>query len=400
MGLGTGSAGDGAPCTWPSPADSGPVAVHARRCGTWFDTWDSGPLSPVATAWVVVIFMLVLHLGVWIWAIAPGGRSWEAMLSHLDSGWYRSIAESGYSAQSAAYYPLFPCVSGLLARLTGLPAVFAGTLLSTACFLIFTACIASGLKQPGVSARGAGLLPATPMAWVVFVFSPASYAFHSHHTESLFLLLSFLALWAGFKKRLLPAAVLGGLAALTRNQGVLIAAAAAFLLVRDADRWQRSLGRFAACGILSACIYAAYPAHLWWKLGDPLAFLAAQAHWTHARSAGDVFRTFLFLNPWQGLSTGNVLHHLFVVMLAGFGVVVLRRSPALGVYCLGTVLLFPLQAEFASTFRYGAVLFPTLFLAGDFATRFPGWGKAGVILGLVSLNGAVTYAYATGRWAY
>jgi hypothetical protein len=366
------------------------------------DSWASAPFGAAGTVWVTVAMMLVLHVAVWACVVLlSGGASWQAILSHWDAGWYRSIAESGYTVQSAAFYPLFPFLSAMLSWVTGLPSVFAGTLLSTVCYLIFVACVVSCLRRPGVLVgRGATLLPVTPMAWVVFVFSPASYTFHSHHTESLFLLLSFLSLWAGAEKRLLPAALLGGLAALTRNQGVLVAAAAACLVVRDDSGWRRRIGRFAACGLVSGCIYAAYPAHLWWKLGDPLAFMAAQAKWTHARSAVELFRTFLLLNPWQGLSLGNLLHHAMVIVLAGFGVMLARRSPALAVYGLGTVLLFPLQAEFASTFRFGAVLFPTLFLAGDCAARLPWWAKASLMVGIVCLNGAVTYAYAIGRWAY
>jgi len=345
--------------------------------------------------------MLFYHLLVWAWAVSTHGHSWAGMLSHWDSGWYRSIAEQGYTAQSAAFYPLYPFLSGALARLTGLPPVFAGTLLSTACFLVFVTLVASRLqRQRELPDDRTGLLPGTPMAWLVLVFSPASYVFHSNHTESVFLLISFLALWAGVRKRLLAAAILGGLAALTRNQGVLVAAAAALLLVRDEPAWPRRLGRFAACGAVSACLYALYPVHLWWKLGDPLAFLAAQGHWTHARSLSEFFRTFLLLNPWQGFSAGNVLHHAFVIVLAVFGLLVARRSAALGLYCLGTVFLFPLQAEFASTFRFGTVLFPTLFLAGDRAARLPRWAQVGLIVGLVCLNGAVARAYAVGRWAY
>lgn len=367
-----------------------------------FGSWESASLAPTLTVWATVAIMLVFHFAVWASVVLPsGGMSWQTLLSHWDAGWYRSIAESGYTAQSAAFYPLFPFLSGALAQLTGLPAVFAGTLLSTVCFLVFVACVASRLRRPGALAGdGSSLLPGTRMAWLVFVFSPASYALHSHHTESLFLMLSFLALWAGMEKRLVAAALLGGLAALTRNQGVLVAAAAAFLLVRGDERWQQRLWRFAACGLISACVYTAYPAYLWWTLGDPLAFLAAQANWTHARSAGDVARAFLLMNPWQGLSLGNLLHHAFVAVLAVFGVMLARKSPALAVYGLGTVLLFPLQAEFASTLRFGVVLFPTLFLAGDFAARLPWWAKTMLIVGLVCLNGAVTYAYAVGRWAY
>ncbi len=377
----------------------GPLA-GALRWVERLDSWDALPLSPAKAVWTAVIAMLGFHLAIWAWWV-HGGGSWQTLLSRWDSGWYRSIVEHGYTAQSAAFYPLYPFVTGALARLTGLPVVLAGTLLSVACLFVFTALIVSRLRPQDSRPDGAGvLLPATPMAWFVFVFSPASYVLHTCHTEALFLAISFLALWAGAAKRFVPAAVLGGLAALTRNQGVLVAAAAAFLLVRGESRWPRGVARFTACGLVSACIYAAYPAHLWWKLGDPFAFLAAQSNWTHAHSAGEFFRGLLLLNPWQGLSAGNVLHHAFVIVMAVFAVVLARRSPAVAVYGLGTVLLFPLQAEFASTFRFGTVLFPVLFLAGDFATRLPGWAKALFIAGLVCLNGAVAYAYAAGRWAY
>ena len=368
--------------------------------------WRLFGLSPAGFVWATLGTMLALHGLVWGWVVHSRRIPWTVLLSHWDSGWYRSIAESGYTGQSAAFYPLYPLVAGLVARGTGLPTVVAGALLSLACLLGFTACVAARVRAreavPAHAAEGPAsiLLPATPLAWVALVFSPASYAFHSLHTESLFLGLSFLALWAAAARRPVLAAGLGGLSALTRNQGVFVAVAAALLVSRGEPNWRRRARRFVLCGAISAALYSAYPLYLAWTFGDPLVFLTAQSRWTHAQTWGDVGRCFLLLNPWQGVSVNNLLHHAFVLALLVAGVWVARRSWCVAVYCLGTVLLFPLQAEFASTFRYGAVLFPALFLLGDAMGRLPRWVRYGLLAGLVGLNLAVTRAYAIGRWAY
>lgn len=64
------------------------------------------------------------------------------------------------------------------------------------------------------------------------------------------------------------------------------------------------------------------------------------------------------------------------------------------------LVVFPLQGEFVDCFRFGAVLFPALFALGDKLAAFPVWLRSGVLVGMLALNLAVTYAYAIGRWAY
>ena len=69
-----------------------------------------------------------------------------------------------------------------------MPTPLLGSLLSSGLLLAFVAW-ASGRPQ-----TDAPLVPRTGWGWFLFLFSPASYALHSHHTEGRFLLLSFGAL--------------------------------------------------------------------------------------------------------------------------------------------------------------------------------------------------------------
>nr|WP_199243320.1 hypothetical protein [Vitiosangium sp. GDMCC 1.1324] len=63
----------------------------------------------------------------------------------------------------------------------------------------------------------------TAWGWFFFLFSPASFTLHSHHTEGLFLLLSLGAFASAWDGRFWRTAVFAGLCVWSRNQGVFVA---------------------------------------------------------------------------------------------------------------------------------------------------------------------------------
>lgn len=340
--------------------------------------------------------MVLHHVAVWAWAAAHHGTPISIQLTHWDSRHYNAIILDGYGGSLFAYLPLYPrTVAALHAFFAGTIAPqWLGALLSFSCLIAFV--LLAVRSAPVEDARPA-LAPHTNWGWFVFLFSPASYVFHSHHGEALFLLLSWGALYLGWERRWLPAAVLAGLCVLTRNQGVWVVIATASLLLLRRSRWRAVAGALSVGGAFWLLL-------LWSQYlmseGNPIAHLEAQKHWRHAESFEQVALAFVWGNPWQRLYLDSAVHHVLWFVL-GFAVLKLRGPllPLAG-YVWLSLLLLPLQAEFINVYRYGAVLFPAWFVLGDLLGRAPSWAKYPAAVGWIWLNHEVTLNFALQRWAY
>ena len=182
-----------------------------------------------------------------------------------------------------------------------------------------------------------GLAPRTSWGWFLFLYSPASYVFHSHHTESLFLLLSFLAFSYAAEGRAFGSGIGAGLSLLTRIQGVLVGPTAAWLAARTAGENPLTSRRFWTVAAISGCFFAALLGYEYAGTGDALAFMTAHHAWTHAHSLAEVARTFWLGNPWQYPNDVSVSRELAVVRVGRDVAVALQAAtgpgdllPALG----------------------------------------------------------------------
>jgi hypothetical protein len=315
------------------------------------------------------------------------------LLGAWDASLHAVIAESGRTAALWAFYPLW---AGLLAvasaLLPGVPTVLVGAGLASALFLGALGVLAAAGPTRVIPASGQGFA----LGALLLAFTPASWTFHTAHTESLFLLLSLLALLAAGEGRWLAAGLAAGFACLTRNQGVLVALAAVALVAEQT----KSPRRAALTALFPSVALVGFLAFQWLRTGDPLAFVHAQTNWAHARSPLEVLRTLWFGNPWQNTNTGSIARHVFFVGAVAASVALTRRDRILGLYCLASLALLPLQGELVNAFRFTAVLFPLHLWAGErlAATPVPVW-----LVGLaawISLNVWVTRELAYGKWAY
>ena len=203
-----------------------------------------------------------------------------------DAAIYVRIAQSGYQPPfDFAFFPLFPMLIALVARLTG-NYLAAGMLVSNAALLgaLFI------IYQLAVEAGGEQVARRTVLYLCIF---PTAFFFFAAYNESLFLLLtagSFLALrrqcwWL--------AGLQGGLAALTRTTGALLVIPYLYelWLTRESLRanWWKATRDFLPilCIPLGTALYCLY---CWEMTGNPLLFVAVQSHWSHQ-----------FTWPWHGL---------------------------------------------------------------------------------------------------
>lgn len=364
------------------------------------------PSTRVATARHVAFAltgaMVVHHFALWTWATARHGIGWSELLTNWDSGHYTAIVLNGYDAGLLAWLPLYPGCVALLHRALGeaIAPELLGTALSLLCLLAFVALTARPRTVNPDVETGSALGPRTAWGWFVFLYSPASYTFHSHHGEALFLLLSFLAFELAWRRGWAGGAVAAGFSVLARNQGALVGLATAAITFLRSPREERGRALWGTALIGTAAGATLLGLEYALSGGNALAHLDAQKSWHQVGSLGDFLRTFWWGHPWQRLYLDSAIHHLLWFVLVGVGFAFRGRLRPIGLYIWASALVMPLQAELINVYRYGAVLFPVWFLLGDGLARAPGWVRWPAAAGWVWLNHVVTLNFALGRWAY
>lgn len=196
-------------------------------------------------------------------------------LARWDAVWYLLIAEEGYaggepfpSDSRAAFFPLYPALIRALSGFTESPGaqLIAAEVISLAAFLgaLYLLYRLVDLELGPEIARIAVLLLALS-PWTLFFSAP--------YTESLFLFASVGAFYAARTGRWAWAGALGGVAAATRNTGILLLLPLALLYLYRPDR--RGVARIrpdAAYLLLVPLGLAAVCVHMGNVYGDPFAW--------------------------------------------------------------------------------------------------------------------------------
>jgi hypothetical protein len=335
-----------------------------------------------------------------------------------DSVWFLRIAEHGYAsteAATAAFYPLYPLLVGLLGRVLLGHYVLAGVLISlTAALGSFLLLYRLALPRLGNEGARRAVLYLAIFPFAVFLGAV--------YSESLFLFLALAAFVLAERNSFLAAGAAAGLAWLTRPMGIALLPALA-ILAWSAPQRRAALMRLAA----APALFALYPLFLWWRLDDPLAFAQAEDVWSrHLSWAGPLG------GLWDGLRAGwagvrqlasgsdatrywsavkdtdpdrvaavNLEQLAFLVVFAFLTVVAWRRfGAAYGVFA-ALSLAIPLSVPserwpLLSMPRFGLVVFP-FFLALAVVGERPGLHTALVVVSAIGL-GIVCVQWALWQW--
>ena len=345
--------------------------------------------------------MVADHLATWAVTAKLSGVPLATALAHLDSGWYGAIATQGYSGRAWAFFPLYPLLVRLLRLATfgALPTQVAGAVLSTLLLAGFAAWVAALASRAEYT--DALLAPKTALGWFCFVYAPASFTLHTAHTEALFALLSLAAFYFSARGAWPLAGSFAGLCAATRIQGFLVIPAVLAGAVAAGGTARGRARNALAAAALALPIASCWLAYQQARTGSPFTFVGLQAAWSHPTSTPGIYLgAFLLANPWQNQNVGSILHHAFVGALAVALIPMRRRSLALWLYLILSLLIMPLEGEFVNAFRYGTVLFPALFVLGDWLDRQPLSLRAPVAACVVVLNHWVAVNYIINHWAY
>jgi hypothetical protein len=295
---------------------------------------------------------------------APGvfdGQPWFDMWIRWDAGWYRQIAEDGYTysptaQSSAAFFPVYPLTIKLVMHLTGLPVFLAGIVTTwvygLAGTLVFFAWVRR-LRGPEVAGRALWLLLLWPFA---FYLCGAMYA------DAAFLVWVTAAFLCLERDQPWGAAFFGALATATRP---LAPAVVLGLVVRSIEKRRRAGLPVRAVDLLPLAAGAgllAYMVFLERTFGDPLGFATTQKGWSQLSGLASVlkvealskFKTVDLLNPalhaalaglclWLGWSLRRTLgagYAVYVLIAVGIPVVTSRDFIGLGRYALAAFPVF------------------------------------------------------------
>ena len=205
-----------------------------------------------------------------------------------DSVWFLRIAEHGYGAHpnDEAFFPLYPGLVGGLGRVLAGHYVLAGILVSLAAGLAAFALLYR-LAEERLGADGGR------RALLYLAVFPASLFLGAVYSESLYLLLAVAAFVLAERGRFVEAALVAGLALLSRPSAVALLPPLVLLA------WRAGGLRTAARLAVAPALFLAYPLLLWWRVGDPLAFVGAQDHWQRELSPAGPLG-----GIWGGLEAG------------------------------------------------------------------------------------------------
>lgn len=295
------------------------------------------------------------------------------------------------------FFPLYPWLVAGLNAVIGAPIV--------AAFIVSS--IASLAVAPMLSRLVAADLGVSIGKWsaILLLIFPTAYFLHIGYTESLFLALSFGSLWLARTDRWVGSGILGGLAALTRVNGLVLIPA---LAVEAYLQWRvhrRLDARWLLAPTLVAVGFGVYLALNLAVYGDAFAFSEIQReHWFKGLTP-----------PWDGIAgilgwlSNPVADTAFMIggmelMFVGLGLAAVLASaiwlrPTWTAWMAGNWLLIVSTGFVVSTPRYSLVLFALPVFGAIILDR---WRPLGLVLaGMSALAMAYfTWRFATGLWAF
>lgn len=349
----------------------------------------------------ISLLLLLNHFLVWQYIIVTEDLTWSRVLIYWDSKWYNQIIRFGYYGRLWAFFPLYPSLVYVASMFSEMQTQWLGTLISTALFLFVSLAVAYLLMR---SYKGE-FLPKNLYSWFFFVYAAGSYVYHSLHTESLFLMCSFLAfLWA-YEGKFIPASIFAGLSWLTRHQGFFVSLCVALLAASDLykeGQKKKAIQKFALYFGMSFALFSIYPWYQYWQTDSMFAFIHSQKYWSHATDVYSIFKTFWFGNPEQMKFSDfvNGIHTVYYFFLWGLVYFLWKKDKILALYCGLSLFVLLFQVSLLNIFRFGTVLFPLHFYLGEKVSTSPLWVKGLSIFMLLALNHYVTWNYVKDYWAY
>ncbi len=317
-----------------------------------------------------------------------------AVWGRWDAVHYLDIASRGYYGTDMAFFPLYPALIHALGTLVSSDLI-AGLLISNAAFffglLFFYKLVEHTLDRSD----------AVRATFYVSIF-PTAVFFSAVYTESLFFALTVASFYYIRERRWILAGLLGGLAALTRVEGVLLVVPCAIeaLVALRAGGLAR-LPQIVAGTLLIPAGLAVYMVILWVLRGDPLYFSHVQIHWNRHLAApwASVSRSLheiLYLHTPQ-TRVDQAIELSFTILMVGVLIGGIRSlRPSLWVYMLLSIVIPMSTSSLMSMPRFALVLFPMFMVLAQWG-RKP-WVNNAIVAFSLPLLGLFTVLFADWYW--
>jgi hypothetical protein len=277
------------------------------------------PLAAFAAVWVLI---LVTWAG--SDAITGHNHSWAWHILIADTGFYRGIAQYGYTGDPArgAFFPLYPLLIHLASYLTGGDYLLAGLAVTIACGA------ASAVAIWALADRVCGRRVADG-AVVLYCFFPGAMTFAILYSEPLGVALAAAALLALLERRWLLAGIVGALATAERPTLIVLAAVSGVAAIQAIWARREWLALVApALTPLGMLAFFDYLGHRYHNYG--YWFMVVNQGWhQHFDFGVSTFRLLFWLDPHDRDHKAFVvmLMIMFVAALAGIALMVAARLP-------------------------------------------------------------------------
>jgi hypothetical protein len=297
---------------------------------------------------------------------------------------YQQIAAHGYQAgaYTAAFFPLYPLATFLVALPLGGQLALAQLVVSSVAFVAALRSLYQ-LARLDVGPRAARLA-----VWTLALF-PSGFVLLAPYTESLFLALALPAVWHARRGRPWAAGALALAASLTRVHGLLLVLPLAAENLRQA----RARGSLPGPALLAALTplagYGLFLGYLQFIVGEPRSPLEIQQTWGAPASPAQVLsRAVDVIGHWDsaGILVALTLVTLIVFCLLAAGATArLPLSYALYAWpgVLGILARETTTIPLMSGLRYLLVIFPCFILLGLLLARRPRLALAWLMISLM-----------------
>jgi hypothetical protein len=294
-----------------------------------------------------------------------------------NSGWYWDIATHGYyfradGQSSIAFFPLYPMLMRALAMPFG---GGDGAVWIAGMVIALTSCAFALVTIHRFTEEIFGSRDIARRTVTCVVVFPWSLFLTRVYAESLFLLMSVLAISRAWDGRWWRAGIWGALATLARPNGILIGLPLALLAMRDRPSVGQLASRWIAMVLIPVALIG-YSLYVYTLTGDPLSWMSAQEHWGYSLGHSP-------LQQLQRLVDAILRHGLYgylltshvapIELLQGASALVVlmlvpavfrRLGMAMGAYVLVSLLVPLSGSALEGLGRYASVLFPVAILIG------------------------------------
>lgn len=340
-------------------------------------------------SWVLFLF-LVPMVSIFFLKIYPGG-TWADnfnpfyFLIRWDSWYFLELAQGGYNAGLATWFPLYPWLSMIFYSVFN-SFVIAGIFVSFAS--LFLAIIYYKKLLGGDSEF-------KTKAVALMLFYPGAIFLGLVYSESLFLLLNVAFFYYLFNKKWLVAAILGFFACLTRNFGIFLWAVYLVFYLLDSYKltgsWKVFVLKWRSIifnknfffSLIIPLGLASYMLFCFVKFGDPLLFVHQQKAWAEWRKfcwPWDWFRgyyNYIFVDKTWNDNIYSFSRRVLIEFGSWFLLLVatiywlFKKHWTYFIFCLLPLLVFIFTFPMTSVNRYVCVIFPIFIFLAEVLNKKP-----------------------------